>query len=81
MTRPNSTTRQDHRPTETRPDLAAELLARVPRRGQDLQEWITERDTRSLLGNPNTDLDSEATDWLAEREGALRAAEADHGLR
>lgn len=78
--RPRHTTDQ-HRQPETLPDLPAELLARLPKRGQPVQEWITERDTRSLLGNPNTDLDSETTDWLAEREGALRAAEDDHGLR
>jgi hypothetical protein len=80
MTRPNSTTRQTDRPTETLPELDAELLARLPERGQPLQEWISERDTRSLLCNPYTDLDTETVEWLAEREAALRASEGGHGL-
>jgi hypothetical protein len=42
-------------------------------------ETLPELDSLSLLGNPWLDRDSETTDWLAERYGALRASESGEG--
>jgi hypothetical protein len=40
---------------------------------------LPELDSVSLLGNPWLDRDSETVEWLAERSGALRAAESEQG--
>ena len=44
-------------------------------------ETVPELDSLSLLGNPWLDRDSETTDWLEERYGALRPSKGEHGQR